>query len=168
MNSKKCKECNKILENTKNIFCDKSCAATHNNKIPKRKRKEKTCLNCGKIINKYANSFCNIHCYNEYGFKEKTLKKYYRGEINSNNTLRKILIYLFGEKCSICPCTNIWMEKPLTLQVDHIDGNSDNNLPNNLRLLCPNCHTQTSTYCGGGLSKETKRNKYLRNYKNPK
>ena len=38
------------------------------------------------------------------------------------------------------------MGKELPIDVDHVDGNSDNNIPANLRLLCVNCHRQTSTY----------------------
>jgi len=39
-----------------------------------------------------------------------------------------------------------WKNKPLSLQLDHIDGNPTNNDFSNLRLLCPNCHTQTPTW----------------------
>ena len=52
----------------------------------------------------------------------------------------------------------------LTLQLDHIDGNSDNNNLENLRLLCPNCHTQTDTWVSRN-TKNTKRNGYLGRYK---
>ena len=41
-----------------------------------------------------------------------------------------------------------WLGKPMPLELDHIDGNSDNNQLDNLRLLCPNCHSFTSTYRG--------------------
>jgi 5-methylcytosine-specific restriction endonuclease McrA len=34
----------------------------------------------------------------------------------------------------------------MVLHVDHVDGNSDNHVPSNLRFLCPNCHSQTDTY----------------------
>ena len=59
--------------------------------------------------------------------------------------------------------------KKLSLQLDHIDGDSDNNKLHNLRLLCPNCHSQTSTFGNAGkgnrYKKITKRNSYLREYK---
>lgn len=45
-----------------------------------------------------------------------------------------------------CKVSNSWLGKPITLHVDHIDGNPVNNLIGNLQFLCPNCHTQTETY----------------------
>ena len=47
--------------------------------------------------------------------------------------------------CSECGITE-WNGKPIVLEVDHIDGHHDNNNISNLRLLCPNCHSQTPTY----------------------
>lgn len=51
------------------------------------------------------------------------------------------------EKCVECSCLPIWNNKKLVLHLDHIDGDFMNNELNNLRLLCPNCHSQTETYC---------------------
>lgn len=49
-------------------------------------------------------------------------------------------------QCDMCGLLPIWNNKPLTLQLDHIDGDETNNELVNLRILCPNCHTQTDTY----------------------
>lgn len=56
--------------------------------------------------------------------------------------------------CEECGTGPEYNGKPLTLQVDHIDGNQFNNTKDNLRFLCPNCHTQTETY--GSRNKDTK------------
>ena len=48
-------------------------------------------------------------------------------------------------KCSIC-FIDEWLNKKITLQLHHIDGNNKNNNLSNLQLLCPNCHTQTDNY----------------------
>lgn len=52
------------------------------------------------------------------------------------------------QKCSVCGLLPIWQDKPLKLQVDHINGISTDHRLENLRLICPNCHSQTSTYSG--------------------
>lgn len=51
-------------------------------------------------------------------------------------------------KCKICGNKGEWNGKPLVLQLDHIDGNHTNHSIDNLRFLCPNCHSQTDTYSG--------------------
>ena len=49
-------------------------------------------------------------------------------------------------KCEICGCTE-WLGKPITLQLHHINGNPCDDRLENLQILCPNCHSQTDTYC---------------------
>jgi len=50
-------------------------------------------------------------------------------------------------KCEICNIDS-WNNRSLTMQLDHIDGNSHNHRLENLRMICPNCHAQTETWCG--------------------
>jgi len=59
---------------------------------------------------------------------------------------------IFEHRCSNCQLTE-WLGKPIPLELDHIDGNHENNNLLNVRFLCPNCHTLTPTYRGKKLKK---------------
>ncbi len=69
---------------------------------------------------------------------------------SSTVSLKKRLLRagLLENKCYICGGLPEWQGKPLVLQLDHVDGDRTNNLLVNLRLVCPNCHSQTPTFCG--------------------
>jgi 5-methylcytosine-specific restriction endonuclease McrA len=60
---------------------------------------------------------------------------------------KKYLIEQRGYACEVCDVSE-WNGNPLTLQVDHINGDATNNHPTNLQLICPNCHSQTESYAG--------------------
>lgn len=55
--------------------------------------------------------------------------------------------------CSSCGLGPEWNGKPITLQLDHINGVGDDHRIENLRILCPNCHTQTDSFAGRNLKK---------------
>jgi Zn finger protein HypA/HybF involved in hydrogenase expression len=68
----------------------------------------------------------------------------------SRASLKKRLINegLIENKCSKCNLGPEWCGEKLSLQIDHINGVPDDNRINNLRILCPNCHSQTSNFAG--------------------
>ena len=70
----------------------------------------------------------------------------------NTNSLKKRLIKegIKQNKCENenCSIVDVWNGKPLVLHLDHIDGDSTNHKLENLRMLCPNCHSQTETYAG--------------------
>ncbi len=69
---------------------------------------------------------------------------------------RNTVISEQDEKCLICNISE-WLGQKLKLQVDHIDGDNTNNKRENLRALCPNCHSCTETFCGKNINNGKKK-----------
>ena len=108
------------------------------------------CLNCEKehfVPNKYSTrgKYCSINCQHEFQHKERIANWKSGGKI-SKNPLKRYLSEK-REGCWECGITE-WNGKLIVLELEHIDGNSENNSEDNLSLLCPNCHSQTDTYKG--------------------
>jgi hypothetical protein len=132
LNPKRCPFCNKAITYSKrhgNTFCSHSCAAkATNHKRPRKLKPEKVGSHHSRAVKRFA-----------------------LGHVSKRATIRAILIETRGNKCAICGIPAVWCEKPLTLIVDHEDGNAGNNLPDNVRLICPNCSSQTPTFCGRNI-----------------
>lgn len=77
--------------------------------------------------------------------------------------LKKRLIeaQMLQNSCYVCNIANSWQGKELVLHLDHINGVKDDNRIENLRLLCPNCHSQTDTYCSKNKAKKNLANGIL-------
>ena len=100
----------------------------------------------------------------DYQWKEKK-KKIEAGEVDSPGVLRRYILERDGVLCKICGNTE-WNGKEIPLVLDHINGDSRNNFPENLRMICPNCDAQTEFY--KGKNKGRGRNKRMERYYNGK
>lgn len=142
------------LKNNKRKFCSSSCSAIVNNKLYPKKDSpiKKKCVSCGKELKNRSKKYCNNKCLSEYN-KKNIFYLIENNKINLENKttegrwVKKYLIYKYGEKCMKCN----WNEKhPITgkvpIELEHIDGKSENNNLENVILLCPNCHSLTPTY----------------------
>jgi hypothetical protein len=117
------------------------------------------CAHCSKDT--HNGKFCSTDC--SFRFKEASLLKRILDDSIVGTVALKRYVLSLNPKCSLCPCTDEWNGLKLVLHLDHIDGDSDNDRLSNVRLLCPNCHSQTETYCSRNKTNpNSKRSKRLR------
>ena len=146
-----CKHCREHTDNPK--FCSQSCAAKHNN--PRKRKAVKHCRNCNCELKDRRNTYCSNQCQQVY---QRTAR------IESGTyTPRQAKAVLLEKQaqCSTCKLS-VWNDLPIPLELDHINGNAEDNSFENLRLLCPNCHAQTDTYKGRnrGQGRHSRRQRY--------
>lgn len=67
------------------------------------------------------------------------------GKSRTNIKKRLLRVGSLKNRCDACGLTE-WLGERLTIQIDHINGNPSDHRLENLRMLCPNCHSQTPTY----------------------
>jgi len=115
--------------------------------------KKYNCIHCNKEANfghGKRNLYCSIQCQNDYQIS-KYIEAWLAGNESGSGVngtklcVKRYLLEQQNSKCAHCGI-NEWNGKPIVLELEHKDGNSDNNRPENLECLCPNCHSQTPTY----------------------
>jgi Zn finger protein HypA/HybF involved in hydrogenase expression len=157
----KCKKCETNFEPQKGLksFCSLSCRNSRvrtdeiKNKISEGvKNSEK--FKQGQINRNKFIDYKKIAEKNKESWNKKILNAKY--ETLSFGRLKKRIKLEQKNKCNKCGI-NSWNDKPITLELEHKDGNNQNNKRENLECLCPNCHSQTSTW--RGKNKTNKRNK---------
>lgn len=146
-----CATCGTSTTNKK--FCSKSCSAqTTNSTHPRRTRVQYHCGYCGKEIR--SKWYCNETCHQTHRY-EQYIKRWLAGEESgaqfsgeASATVRRWVRERAGYKCEQCGWAEINPASGTSpIQMDHIDGDFTNNRPENLRMLCPNCHSLTPTWC---------------------
>lgn len=115
----------------------------------------KTCKNCDSSFRWMPSQTSGECCGRDCSTTFLLRKKIESGEYTKNTALtffKRTAEY----KCNECG-VHEWNNKPLRLQIDHIDGDITNNKIENFRYLCPNCHTQTPTWGVKNVSEEGRR-----------
>ena len=172
-----------ISENRK--FCSHSCSTTFSNLekgkqsiieynlISKEEKVYKKCINCEdeyeidrREMSKIR-KFCSGKCHQKF-VKKDFLQRIEKGDTSLNERqYKKYLISKYGNKCMECDWAKVnKTSNKIPVQLEHIDGNHENNSLNNLKLLCPNCHSLTPTY--GALNMGNGRYKRRQRYKEGK
>jgi hypothetical protein len=171
------------VENRK--FCSQSCAATYNGlRRPKKKKEESIvkskrkpykriknnyCLFCGNLV---YDKYCGAQCRKDYERKNIFEKIENNQPLNVGSIetegrwCKKYLIEKYGEKCMDCGWDKAnTYSGHIPIELEHIDGDSSNNTANNIKLLCPNCHSLTPTYkyLNKGNGRHSRRERYKNN-----
>lgn len=143
----------KFLRSNKELYTDKElmqiAKKCKNRKEFKKAVKTKHPRTITKLYKRVANLGCHIpNC----SAKPKLLEEYlvFGQQLHSKSRRELRKSGLLDYKCQICDLGPVWMDRPMILELDHINGDDHDNRINNLRYLCPNCHTQTLTHSAGG------------------
>ena len=146
---KQCLQCEYIFkyEEKHKTVCSKSCSN-------KNRRNVKHCKGCEKELKLSERTYCSNKCQAGYQYKQY-IERWLRGEETGyvgktkqlSKHVRKYVYEVKGTACSICE----WDEKhpidgSILTEIDHIDGRVEHTVMENLRVLCPNCHSMTPTF----------------------
>lgn len=151
---KTCPKCGTTHEKS-GKFCSRSCANSRsfsNDAIEKKRIKSLNFWSQFDEVSRKEHNKEKMLKYDraladEKGTKTRLAQSWSRTyEEMSHDSLRKRLLHERNFTCEECGIGNEYNGKPLSLELDHIDGNSSNNKIENLRILCPNCHSQTPTH----------------------
>lgn len=111
----------------------------------------RNCLECGKDLQRQK-IYCSRPCADKH--RNKDLAQNHARKVNNtkftkdtsvNRRHKELLIEERGHVCEQCKLAT-WQDVLITLEMEHIDGDRTNNTKQNLKLLCPNCHSLTATW----------------------
>lgn len=157
----KCLHCNKDLTKIQKKFCSRKCSCLYNSQRRKKYIGPLYCKNCNKELKTNYSTYCSRECTAADKRRIDILKLLDGEDLKTDpKRLRELILVINDAVCDQCRLKE-WNDKPIPLDLHHIDGNAENNKLDNLQLLCCNCHAQTDNY---GIRNKGKGRKYR--YKN--
>lgn len=135
--------------------------------MPRPKNPPTHCVTCGVVITSKCykgRKYCSNKCQGKSRIASRAASASEAGcapDGSKSETLRAMLSHLRGYFCSLCGLSE-WCGKAIVLIVDHINGNHTDLRLENLRLICPNCDSQTPTFKGRnrGNGRHARRERY--------
>lgn len=168
-----CKQCNKVISydtylvrrkqvrllGQQSIFCSLQCAGTFN-KIGISKKDRPLCKVCGQKCNELPQKYCSHKC-QWIAYRNYIDTQIENGKWIGKASYKRYIKAKQKGRCAICQITE-WIGQPISLILDHIDGNPYNNELSNLRMICSNCDSQLPTYKGknAGNGRHSRRDRY--------
>ena len=137
--SRRCANSRKFSEQSKKIKSEKQKKFLENN--PEAKQRQ--------LMNLQLKANSEIGRAKSTETKRNKLKEQLRsGEFDNLSVPMQRARILQEQKgcCALCGAPQVWNNQPLSLELDHISGDRADNRRANLRLICPNCHSQTPTF----------------------
>ena len=151
-------------------FCSRACAnsrtfseeARNKKSISLKKNEQKVCLTCGKKVDKRNKSGFCIKCIPKKAkeckieIKKISLRERYINRWLDEGSdfvkgmprlwIREFILQRQNGLCNICNMPQVWNKNHLVFVLDHINGDNGDNSSSNLRMICPNCDSQTPTF----------------------
>lgn len=139
-----------VIGDPRRLYCTPECRRANRRR---RSKKVRVCETCGASVTDQAR-FCSMKCLWEpryLAYIERWLAGDEAGGSPTNGEVSHFVRRWLNELQGSCCWRRGWAEKHpaddrVPVQIDHVDGDATNNRPENLRLLCPNCHSLTPTF----------------------
>jgi hypothetical protein len=158
-----CPKCN-TEHNKGGIFCSRKCANSRVFSDESKRKKSIATIEHWKHLTDEQREEKN-QIYRELSYKSS--KKFAESLLTQDWDVigvqgRRLRVILEQDgKCNNCGISH-WNDKRITLEYEHKDGNNQNNSRENVEALCPNCHSQTTTWRGRNIGKgQQKIERYL-------